>query len=536
MKYSISAKKLFANKESVLTFFLSLVLTLLYCYGDYVVFDESADPIRLIKYLIVFVIYFVLIRFLYFFINNHYIKSENRIALSYGNGTFQLYVCVFLLIAWFPHLVIKYPIANHYDSYYQLRQGLGIDDLSSHWPIFYTLLLTFFYKTGDLFGSHNAGMFVFAAVKEMVHAYVASFILLRLRNSGISKRLLYLYIVFFSFSPIVSGYIGTTSKDADYAFFVTLLSLMLFEYARDNENFWSNKKNIVMLIVSSSFTILLRKNGIYLYILCALVIVIKEIAKKRMKNVKIVCFSVFLPLLFITIINQVLKPIPGSAAEMLSLPFQQTARLSKYHPELISEEEKTIINKVLPYSKLADSYKWYISDPVKSLYKQDATPEDLLNYLGVWMKCFFKSPITYIEATLSQNIYLLYPRVNDFRYYIECNNYQAEDQNNGLLQTPLWIKNKQGIYEKIMWFQHELPIFGQLNNVVTYNILLISLFFYQIIKKNAGIMVMLPSLISFIFCIIGPAIIANTRYCFPIVYSFPVWLSFCVISSNEKNA
>ena len=69
---------------------------------------------------------------------------------------------------------------------------------------------------------------------------------------------------------------------------------------------------------------------------------------------------------------------PGGIQEALSLPFQQTARYVKEHEEEVTQEEKEAIKGVLAYNK---------------------------------------HPVTYIEATMNQNYYLVYPLVENSTVY-----------------------------------------------------------------------------------------------------------------------
>ena len=70
-----------------------------------------------------------------------------------------------------------------------------------------------------------------------------------------------------------------------------------------------------------------------------------------------------------SVFNSILLPVwgitPGSKGEMLSIPFQQTARYVKEYPEDIMEQERLAIDNLLQYDKLAEAYNPSLSDPVK---------------------------------------------------------------------------------------------------------------------------------------------------------------------------
>ena len=99
---------------------------------------------------------------------------------------------------------------------------------------------------------------------------------------------------------------------------------------------------------------------------------------------------------------------PGSVREILSVPFQQTARHYKYYNDEISESDIEIIDKILDVSDLDTRYQEEISDPVKNKFNKYTTNDDLKDYFKVWFKYFLKRPCTYISATIN-NTYGYFP-------------------------------------------------------------------------------------------------------------------------------
>lgn len=65
------------------------------------------------------------------------------------------------------------------------------------------------------------------------------------------------------------------------------------------------------------------------------------------------------------IIFPYLKITPGSTKEMLSVPFQQTARYIKEYSDEVTEKEKEVIDRVLNYDTLSERYDTDRSDKVK---------------------------------------------------------------------------------------------------------------------------------------------------------------------------
>ena len=177
---------------------------------------------------------------------------------------------------------------------------------------------------------------------------------------------------------------------------------------------------LILIIILLILICLFRNNGIHVLILSLPFTLI--IARKKWKQLLTVMVCVFG---FYGVFDKVILPYykitPGSIREVLSVPFQQTARLAKYHGNEFTEEEIAVIDKILGYDDLAERYDPELADPVKNEFNKYATDEELLNYFDVWFKMFFKHPLTYINATIS-NIYgYFYPATYDWYVYTKLN-------------------------------------------------------------------------------------------------------------------
>ena len=124
-----------------------------------------------------------------------------------------------------------------------------------------------------------------------------------------------------------------------------LYILFFFDLLIDHKRLLSKKRKLVQFIVLSILLCLVRHNGFYVAVvtMVGLIIFCKGNRKK--------CTVLLIGLVaFWQIYNAVLPRvgiIPGGKQEMLSIPFQQTARYVKEHGKEVTKEEKMTINKVL---------------------------------------------------------------------------------------------------------------------------------------------------------------------------------------------
>lgn len=443
---------------------------------------------------------------------------------------------IFLMCSWSIHLIMKYPAGLCWDVGYQIEQGLGNMQLTTHHPLAHTFLLTVFIRFGQLVGSTNAGMFLFVLVEAIVAALIFSYVITFLRRIKTHGWCLLGAIGFFAFSPYVMGYIGQPIKDFYYSVFCVFFITMLAECAIYPEYFWKNIKSPILFAIATLGVVLFRNNGSYIMIPTLLVFAVYELIKhKAWKRALLFILTCVISLGAFKALEIVSGAEKGSIKEALSLPFQQTARLVTNYPDSVTEEEKEIINKILPYDELPELYHEHISDPVKDAYNQEASSEDLKNYLVVWFKQFLREPGCYIKATVSQNIYLLYPGYNNYTYYIDSTNMVYPYAKEELFTTPEGILNLQLTYKRFFGAMHKLPVLYLLNNMAVYIIITLAMALYVIKDKDKRhFLYLLPCYLSLGIAIMAPVIRNNVRYTYPILYALPVIVGVYCASVAKK--
>lgn len=442
----------------------------------------------------------------------------------------RLNVFVLLLILWLPHLILKYPSGINIDSLDAVEFYLGIQSVNYN-PTVYVVVLGSFFKLGMLLGHPNLGFFLFNLAIYFLLAYAVAEGYRFLADIMAANWAKTVYLLFFSFSPFVTGYIGNCIKDMPYISFMLLFLVQTGYWLFSPEQFWGNKKRMALAAVSSCGMAVFRNNGLYILLLMFLLVLIMELRRKGSKMRGKAAYLLVLAALPV-LTNTAAKGIAGDggaagARENLSLPFQQTARLILEHPELINEEEKAVIDKVFDFALAAEKYDPLISDPVKNLYREECTPEDRAEYLKLWAKQFFRAPGTYLKAVIAQNYFLFYPESSNYYYYYACPHYdfRLTDQSVAHIGSPEYLSDKLGwYYREVFRGLHELPVLFTLNNMSSYNVLLLLLTCFAITKKDKTLILMLPALITLFGIPLGPCILGHPRYAFPIIYFLPLFL------------
>ena len=283
---------------------------------------------------------------------------------------------------------------------------------------------------------------------------------------------------------------------------------------------------ILMLLV-----ILFRNNGLYVILLSFPFLIFS--VKKDWKRLGLVfIITILLSSCYNNVILPAFKITPGSIREVLSIPFQQTARYVKYHEEDLTAEDKKIIDKVLGYNDLADRYDPELADPVKNNYNKYTTNEELKEYFKVWFKGLIKHPGTYIDATINNVYGYFYP--NKLSWYVYYK-YDTRIIKDGFDYHYNSLKLSRDILSGFAVSFPYIPIVGLISNIGFNVWIIFILLAYAIYKKLYNkIIILAPVLALILVCVVGPA---NTyfRYALPFVFAMPFIIGVFLEKRKDSN-
>lgn len=462
-----------------------------------------------------------------------------------------LSVMVGLIVCWLPHVIVSYPGYSCPDSWNQVLQYFGINPFTSHHPPAHTVVMGFIIELGIKFGNYELGMFLFVLLQVLCFSVVVAYGISSMSKWQAPDWLLLGGFCFFAFSPYCSAYVNVLLKDNLYSYAFILLMTELIWLLVLKKEFFKSKKHIVLALSSIFLVSILRNNGkyvVYGLILFAIFFLFYNMLNyARKKDNRHFALSILLVLIVPVICSGVFSNYlverfeisPGSRREMFSVLFQQTARYVSVYGDEVSDKEKAAINAVLDYDTLAENYNPRISDPVKKTFKDDATMDDLVEYIRVWLKQFVKHPMVYIHATMNQNYYLLYPKIeNDTLMAQTYYDYFTESiiQIRGFENaSPSEASNAQIINTGYESLKFSFPVIGAMSSPAVYNILLVFIFLFALRKKNYScIITSLPLILSDIVILLAPVIQGHPRYAFPIIYSMPLFIA-CYICLQYRD-
>lgn len=309
---------------------------------------------------------------------------------------------VIILIGWLPWIISYYPASIEWDVYDPILRWLGAETPSNHHPWFYAMLVGSAWQLGNRLGDKNVGIFLYILIRDLCLAAVYARCIVLEKKSGLPRPVYLTTMLFFAFTPVWGAYAKHAFKDTAaaglFCWFVHLLVEILHRVRTDGA-----LKPSICLEFSAAVLLscLMRNNTVYVIVPITFLLVIYCFRRnRRWKPALLLLAGTLAFFAYEGFIFRVLQIEKTEAREMLSIPFQQTARTVKFHGDRITEEEKAAIGACLDYDSLPSRYDPIISDPVKN--REHGSHADMVNYIRVWARMGLKYPYTYLEAFIAQ--------------------------------------------------------------------------------------------------------------------------------------
>lgn len=523
------------KRKNVIVMLLSTLLSIFLIVGNSFKKKGSFEfitnhlIIHTVTFLILIFIFYKVISFLFKKLDNIKWKESqefNKIIKIFNKHPF-LFCFIIILICWLPYIISFYPVILSPDPSYQIMQFFHIDNkystysilldpsviITNHHPVIHTLLLGSMVKIGTLLGSVNIGLFLYSIIQILILSSTLSYTIVFLKNIKIPKKYLLLCLIIYALTPVFPFYSMSAVKDVIFGSLIILYIISIYQFMNKKEiTFKDMLKELLLMIL----IILFRNNGFHVILLSFPFLLFY-------KNKKQILMIFLLMLTFNITYNKVILPYfkitPSSIREVLSIPFQQTARyVNEYDSELSGKDKKTI-DQILEYDTLATRYNPELADPVKNKFNRYYKSEDLKEYFKVWKKGLFKHPITYIEATVHNTYGYFYPFKTNWYFY---HKYDTRIVKKGFDYHYNSLSSERNFLTIIATIFPYIPVIGFLVNIGFNSWILLFMACYLIYqKKYKSLVVLLPSFVLLLVCVASPA---NTyfRYALPNIFAMPL--------------
>lgn len=417
------------------------------------------------------------------------------------------------------------------ESVVPLKEGVYLNNLH---PLLHSLLTGVCLDLGFiLFKSYNVGLFICTILQVTITLLVLSYTIVWMKKTNITKSIRIISLILYCFLSYFPYFAITHGKDTIFSLMMILLVIKIFEIVKNNDVI-NDRKFCISLLLIIMVLLFFRNDGIYRIIVTFIFVIL--INRKIWKKLFLISFvPCFIYIIYLHILLPALYIPSGNVREMLSVPFQQTARtvyMNGYNA--YKKDDKEVVKKIIDYDNLKKLYKPNISDPVKNTYNMYASKEDLNDYFKVWFKYLFKYPTDYIQATLNNTYGYFYIDRYIERGFGYTSLLQLDD---GIFNIKYIsrFKNYRNALNLLNRTFKRMPILYLLYSVGFYDWFIIILTGYLCYKKRKKYIAVLIPLYSVILINLLSPVNGHYRYTLPIIFSFPILLCiFTYISKKES--
>lgn len=452
---------------------------------------------------------------------------SHELAMRSSSRKTWLMCFVILLLFRLPWLTLQYPAPLCPDSLIQLQQYFGIRPWTGHYPPLSTGLMGLCVSLGSWIFDPNLGVFLYVLLQTITGAAVFSYAMLQIRRFGCGCVLTAVSFLFYALMPFWGFYSQWFEKDFLYAQLFLLTLLLCLDILRSRRCSW---KKAICLCVSMSLACLSRNNAVYELVPIAMLLPFFLVGSEKKRMVLTSCTVFLLVWGTNSLLYPALKIEKGSVREMLSIPFQQTARYVQEYPDDLTEEQIAAIDAVLDFKSLSDVYLPTISDPVKNSYHGDCA--SLMQYFKHWFVMGWKHPDVYIDAFLYQSYGYLAPVSKDgisVDYY-PGNSQELKDL--GIELSFHMVPSALARYYTTLFTEFPLTWYFFSPGFYSWLVMICAVYFFAQ-KRYSHLLLLLPLFVNILCCVASP-LHGSIRYCLSTISFAPVILAVTLAKPNPN--
>lgn len=408
-------KKLYFLFAVMISIMLVLCKHIVIQFNDFYV-DSTVDYIKSFSWydllaIIVLVYEFVLIFYalvnffqkekIALFIKNAGEKNIRRVGIQSKKIMFIL--TGLILICWLPYLVLYYPSFIYGDSTVSISQALGRSAYNTHHPIMYTLFIKMCFFLGSFSGGNTLGCAIYSILQMILMALIFAYSVCWLKNKNVNNGVCILVFMFFALPRFWAQHAISMWKDPLFSVLVYFYSLKLFDLIWSGGEVSKDWRYLLQCAVSVLGFCFFRNNGIYVAIFSLVMVLVCTYLRGRIWLVsKIFILSTTICLILVQVIQGPVYSvlgITGDPVETYGVPLQQVARTVVYNGN-ISDEEKELLNQIMPLDKYKENYSPGLVDHFKwsEDFNTEFFNEHQTEFVKVWLSLMIKNPKLYFEA------------------------------------------------------------------------------------------------------------------------------------------
>lgn len=450
---------------------------------------------------------------------DEWVRQHQIVRPLRGYQVFAI-VFVFLSAIYLSYLfLVAYPGNLSPDSFNQLRQIMS-GSYNNHHPYYSTQLIRLFFTLGmKIFGEVSAAIATFSVVQCLAVSAVYAFTVETLFEAKCPRVFLIILTLSFGVIPYQFMYSVVMWKDIPFSMGCLLLLVTLW---RSAGAFTHPKINLVLMFFSTVFTVVMRNNGIYAFLVFLLVGALFLIRRHAFRRFITVVGVVLIGFALSVVMKYPLLRalgVPETEGIMnLAIPIQQIARIVVDDVD-ISDEDRVLIEAVAPAYKIKKKYNPNHFRGMKRLVLRegfDSVRKNKNAYVTLWLRLGLEHPLTYLKAWADQTAHY-WNAGYDFQYggfAIYGNKITENDL--GIESSPR-IEGLASFAEAMSMSLRDAPLLRMLLCVGLHTWFLLILFVVNILRgKGEWLLVVLPLAIILTLAIASP-VLSNFRYAYAVI-------------------
>ena len=431
--------------------------------------------------------------------------------------------------------------------------GLGMNDTINAFrnfvennhqpPAFQAILYGIFHLSYTITGSANIGYATITLLQIIAASGIIAYFVSWLYSHRVRTWVILIAAMFLICSPLIADYTISVLKDTWFAYAFLLLLPNLYDYITFKK---PNIINKILLLISLFGIWISRPNGCIITIVLCVVLLVVFFKNKSKRIFLTVSIIVFLAMgLFVNKILVNRSSQNQSFRESMSIPIAQIGAVVNSGGEM-SQEDKEIIDKILPLEKWGDNYRYSFVDTIKFDENFDNTYllEHKIEFIKAWFSIALKNPGVYMRAYLLQT-YGLWNIAYWDTENIDLTQSLFKDVINNIPKDNLgdweeWLKTTKLYNHSLLspdltvfldsYYQNTSVTVMYINTGVMILICLGCLVFVVVSKKYNYIIIFLPVFLSWGSMMIGTPASMIYRYNFYLLLALPFIIIATIMS------
>ncbi len=507
-----------------------------------------APPVLIVTVAALWALGYLLLHALFRWLDKYSGRGWRTVA---ENGFFRRHCLIIsaaaIALCWLPYLIVYFPGTLTWDGARSMNQFITDAPLENHHPVLMNLLYAGLMTLGRTLYSDNLGLLLIVALQYAACVAAFSLSVRQLVRMEAPRWLVVASLAFFALYPGWGLFAQTAIKDTlFFAVFcwytLSLLRLMGASHPKRASWAW-----VVAASLALCFT---RNNGIYIVLPTLLALGAlyglgrtfprRGVGRRNARaalGAAVACVAVYL------LVMNVAWPALGvntkENKEMLSIPFQQTARTLLEHPDDVTGAERAAIAAVLPYDDLAALYNPSLADPVKeSLFDESGNleGEERDAYFRAWLSMGLRHPATYLRATLANTYAYFYPwdivgpDVDRPLWYVWM---QGEPINKTFKVHNLMSDEVRRPVTKFLDAQLDIPVLSAIYSPALYVWAFLVMLAYAAHRGNRRALVLAVPMAMLLLTVLAGPLNGQLRYVLPVACALPLFAG-CLLAPSSS--